>query len=326
MKRVALIPSYEPDNYLIKVVKDVKNSDFDVVVVNDGSGKKYNSLFKECEKYSKVISYEQNMGKGYALKKGLKYIKENYKECIIVTVDSDGQHTASDAIKVCKEVEKRKNTIVLGKRIRDENVPLRSRLGNSITRFIFKLVSKKDIYDTQTGLRAFRSNLIDYMLNIKKDRFEYEMNVLLNCNDNNIDIIEVPIKTIYINKNESSHFDTVKDSFRIYREIIKYSSKSIISFIIDYVLFGIITFFTNIVNSNIIARLISKTFYFTFHRKKTNKKCKDILVDYIILSFYILLFDTIILCILVSKGLNIYLAKLLTEISLFIINYLVQKE
>ena len=72
------------------------------------------------------------------------------------------------------------DTLVLGKRIRNKDVPLRSKIGNSITRLIFKLITKNDIYDTQTGLRSFSNKLEDYMLNINGDRYEYEMNALLN--------------------------------------------------------------------------------------------------------------------------------------------------
>lgn len=328
MRKIALIPSYEPDYNLLKVVKNMKSENFTVVVVDDGSGEKYEKIFKECASFSKVISYDSNKGKGYALKKGLKYIKENYGDSIIVTIDSDGQHTSKDAIRLCSLIEKNKDTLVLGMRPRDKNVPLRSILGNSITRFVFKKVAKQDVYDTQTGLRAFSSNLIDFLLGIKGDRFEYEMNVLLNCSRENIKIKEVEIETIYIENNKKSHFNTIKDSYRIYKEIIKYSLSSIISFVIDYSFFIIFSIFFNISLSNVLARIISASFNFIYNRKvvfKSKRKLKDTLIDYVVLAVFILLFNTIILNLLVNIGINKFFSKILTEIILFFISYGIQK-
>ena len=98
MKYIALIPAYEPDENLEKVVKELKENNFETIVVNDGSDESYNKYFDNCN--TKVISYNKNQGKGYALKTGLKYIKENFDDYIVVTIDSDGQHRVVDAIKL----------------------------------------------------------------------------------------------------------------------------------------------------------------------------------------------------------------------------------
>ena len=207
--KVALIPSLEPDQELVNIVNELEKNDYKVVVVDDGSGPKYKEIFNKCN--CKVISYDVNRGKGYALKTGLKFIKDNYTDAYIVTMDSDGQHTVEDAERIIKYAKRHKNTLVLGSRKRGENTPLRSFLGNTITCFIFDLVTHTKIYDTQTGLRAFSSNLIDYLLEVEGDRFEYEMNVLLNLSRNNIKVHEITIQTIYIDKNSGSHFNAIKD-------------------------------------------------------------------------------------------------------------------
>lgn len=245
MKYVALVPSYEPDENLIKVVKELYDNDFFVVLVNDGSSKEYDKYFLECENYSNYLKYDSNRGKGYALKYGFKFIQKEYPNSVIVTVDSDGQHRVKDAIKLCKIAEKKDNTIVLGKRLREENIPLRSKFGNSLTRFIFRIATKKDIYDTQTGLRAFKSDLLPFMLSIKGNRFEYEMDVLLYSRNNNIDLVEEIIKTIYIDKNSNSHFNPIKDSMRIYRRIFIYKKKSLlIMLVMILMIISLIVYFT----------------------------------------------------------------------------------
>ena len=97
-KPVVLIPAFEPRGYLIDLVKKIDETDCDTVIVDDGSGNDYKDVFKECEKYAHVISYEENKGKGYALKTGFKYIAEKYVDnYYVITMDADGQHTINDA-------------------------------------------------------------------------------------------------------------------------------------------------------------------------------------------------------------------------------------
>ena len=328
MTKVILIPSYEPDDKLIKLVDELKKNKLNVVVVNDGSSKEFDSIFNKIKKKVKVISYDTNQGKGYALKIGLEYIKENYKDYVVVTMDSDGQHSVKDAIKLSNYAEKHPNELVIGKRIRSEKTPLRSKLGNSITMFIYRLSTGVKVYDTQTGLRAFTNELMDFMQNVEGNRYEYEMNVLLYAPSNDIKIKEIEIETIYIENNEGSHFNTIKDSYRVYKEIIKYSLSSIISFIIDYSLFALFSIFLSITLSNIFARIISASINFTINKKIVFKSDKSILIsliEYALLAIFILVCNTLLLNLLVNIGINKFIAKLIVEISLFIISFLVQK-
>ena len=223
MKIVALIPSLAPDEKLVKLTKQLEKDKIDIVIVNDGSEEKYDEIFKQCSGH--VISYRENKGKGYALKKGLKYIDEKYKEAYIITMDSDGQHTTKDAYKLCDVLKENKSALVLGKRIRNEKMPLRSTMGNRITRFVFRTFTGVDVYDTQTGLRAFTKELIPFMLKTNGDRFEYEMNVLLDATKEKIEIIEVPIETIYIENNKGSHYKVFRDSYMIYKQIFNFKFK-----------------------------------------------------------------------------------------------------
>ena len=222
-KRIVLIPSYEPKATLVSLVKDMKSFGFDVVVVDDGSGAKYGNIFFVLLKYAYVISYSENKGTGYALKEGFRYIQNHYQcDYTVVTMDSDGQHSLNDAFNVCAEAEINQGTLVLGSRKQDKNSPLRSRFGNCMTRNIYRVISGLDVYDTQTGLRAFDKSLLPFLLDVPGKRFEYEMNVLLKAARKKVPMKEITIKTIYFDGNSGSHFDKIKDSYRIYKEIIKF--------------------------------------------------------------------------------------------------------
>ena len=174
--RVALVPSYEPETVLLDVANELLANSFTVVVVNDGSGHEYDGIFSQLPEEVHYLCYEDNHGKGYALKYGFQYIKDNFDNCIVVTLDSDGQHKVMDAVKICDECEKHEeNTLVLGSRFFDKKAPFKSRFGNFIARTTFLLSTRHKIYDTQTGLRAFNSNLLEKMIAIKGDRYEYEI-------------------------------------------------------------------------------------------------------------------------------------------------------
>ncbi len=219
MKKIVLIPVYEPDDKLINLVDKIDGNNYDIVVVDDGSNNK--DIIKSAKNKVHLISYNKNMGKGYALKQGLKYIKDRYKNYIVVTMDADGQHDFNDASNLCDYVIKHNDTLVIGRRYWDKKTPIKNRMGNAITRFVFNKKTGLKIYDTQSGLRAFSYKLTDYMLCAKGNRYEYEMNVLLNLKKNHIKYYEMDIKTIYLD-NRKSHFKSVKDSYRIYKEIIKH--------------------------------------------------------------------------------------------------------
>ena len=337
MKMIALIPAYEPDDRLIALLKQLANTSFDAIVVDDGSGRKYTEIFEKAQRYATVLTHDINKGKGVALKTGYEYIKDNYNEkYIIVTMDSDGQHTVEDAIMLSGKVLENPQTLIIGKRDFTQDVPLRSKFGNACTRVAYRLVTGIKVYDTQSGLRAFDDELTDFMLSIKGDRYEYEMNVLMECQKNNIQIMEEDIATIYIDNNSSSHFDTLKDSFRIYKEILKFSASSLICFCLDFSLYIIFLSTTSGLGtlnsvriSNILARLISSVVNFSLNRKYVFKSNSDILesaVKYILLCMFILTINTAMLGFLVEYvNIDKSIAKIITELSLFAVSLAIQK-
>lgn len=331
MKKIILIPAYEPDDKLIELLKKIDTQEFDVVVVDDGSGDGYENIFKSCQKYSHVIQYDINCGKGHALKMGFQYIKEKYiSQYVVITMDSDGQHTIKDARKLCDYVIQHSDTLVLGMRKRNLNVPLRSRIGNGITKFIYSIITGIDVYDTQTGLRAFSDYLMDFFLSIDGERFEYEMNVLLMCAKNKVPMKEIQIETIYIENNKGTHFHTFKDSYLVYKEIIKFSLSSIVSFLIDYLLFLFIFLASKqLIFSNICARVISASFNYCMNKKyvfHSEEGMLKSLFSYFMLAVIILICNTFLLEILVSIF-SVYegLAKVMVEVMMFLVSWLVQK-
>lgn len=217
--RVALVPAYQPDEKMVGVVKELKESGFTVVAVNDGSGAAYDGVFAQaCA--DAVVPHDTNKGKGIALKTGLRYISEHYPaDAVVVTVDADGQHLTEDVIRVADVAEQTENTVVLGSRRLKTDVPARSWWGNFYTRLFLRIFTPVRVYDTQTGLRGFRNTLSAPMTQVAGVRYEYEMNVLIEMEKLGVSFREVPIHVVYIGNNESSHFRTWYDTKRIYKVI-----------------------------------------------------------------------------------------------------------
>ena len=338
MKIIALIPAYEPEENMLDLLENIKkDTDMDIVVVNDGSSDACKDIFSKAKELAKVLEHEVNKGKGRALKTGLNYINDNYRgEYIVVTMDADGQHTIEDALKICDLVKKSPDILVLGKRFFGEDVPLRSRFGNAMTRLVYKIATGVKVYDTQTGLRAFSYKLVPLMLEIKGERYEYEINVLMECSKNNIEIKEIDIATIYINNNSGSHFNVFKDSYRIYKEIFKFCAASIICFLVDYALYCIGLVFTvslgkglSTVVSNVFARIVSSVLNFTLNKKVVFKRKGNTLklaISYFMLALCILAGNTIVLKMFVEVfNIDTKIAKLITELIFFIISWFIQK-
>ncbi len=226
LKRTAVIPAYKPDKMLPDLVKKLRKCGFYTVVVDDGSGAEYREIFEEVKMHAALITCRKNHGKGSALKTGIKYIERKFGAgAVTVTLDADGQHSAEDALRAVRTAAVNPGTLVLGSRRMNSTVPLRSRFGNKLTRAVFHAKSGVRVYDTQTGLRAFTSDLAGYLAGVSGERYEYEINVLMQCAADCVEIIEIPVTTIYIGENESSHFNPVRDSFRIYRAIFSFRNK-----------------------------------------------------------------------------------------------------
>lgn len=328
---IALIPAYMPEMILVEITKQLSNSGFTIVIIDDGSGEKYKPIFDAVRKYAYVISYSENRGKGYALKIGFEYMLNRFgRSVVVVTLDADGQHRIPDVIKISKASENNPGKLILGSRKFSGKVPFKSKFGNSITRFVFSIAARTDVFDTQTGLRAFSGDMLSTLIGIKGERYEYEMNMLLEMSKLGNQIIEIPIDTVYINNNSSTHFNPVSDSAKIYKQILRFSASSIISFLCDFLVYSLLIFFGGgIILSNAAARLISGSINFTMNRKLVFKsKEKPIIsaIKYIVLAAIILIGNTVLLSVFTNLlFMNKYVSKLVTELVFFILSFTIQK-
>ena len=141
---IIVIPAYKPSERLISLVDEISGLGYRVLVVDDGSGQESEEIFNSVRRISRtrVLTHEVNLGKGAALKTAFNFIHNqdigfNY----IVTLDADGQHLVSDMQRVAEASWRHPRWLILGSREFDKDVPFKSRLGNKITRTVFRMLS-----------------------------------------------------------------------------------------------------------------------------------------------------------------------------------------
>lgn len=282
-----IIPAYEPDERLIDLLYDLKNANISpIIIIDDGSGDSYNNIFQKAKQIiepmgGSVLTHEVNKGKGRALKTAFSYVLDSYQDAIgVVTADSDGQHTVECITKVSKALKQRPNELILGVRDFDEEgIPWKSEFGNKLTMKVLSYVSGLKVSDTQTGLRGIPKAFLEELLNVKGERFEYEMRMLLETVDK-IPIHEVKIKTIYDSVEcHQTHFNPVVDSIKIYKvlgyKFLLYIFSSLSSSVLDIGLFALFCYIMKgreigiyIALATVFARIVSATYNFAINYKK----------------------------------------------------------
>lgn len=278
-----IIPAYEPDEKLLILLNHLKEAGIrNMIVVDDGSGSDYQTLFARAEATEgcTVLHHAVNLGKGRALKTAFNACLLRFPtQCGCVTADSDGQHTPQDILACMKKLWENPEALVLGCRNFDAaDVPMRSSFGNKCTRKVFRYLVGLSVSDTQTGLRAIPASFMKSLMNVRGERFEYETNMLIETKNMSVPILEVPVETIYLEENKTSHFNPIKDSVRIYMIFGKFLFSSLSSSVLDLALFGLFckvlraasgiwTGLPYIVGATILARIISAIYNFLLNYK-----------------------------------------------------------
>ena len=357
-RTAVVIPAYKPDHRLPPYVAELKAAGVGkIVIVDDGSGEDFQPLFASIpqDDVVHIISYVPNAGKGVALKRGMSYLNDNCPDqAFVVTADSDGQHTVKDVLRLSEAMAENSDGLLLGSRdFNQPDVPFKSRNGNKITSTVFKLLYGVWVSDTQTGLRAFARELLPMMIAVKGDRYEYEMNVLIECAHRKVAMRPLPIQTVYENNNEGSHFRAVRDSVRIYSVILagffRFIGASLASFLLDYVLYLIINnilkgaapamaqqmtflflhFVPHIAIATVGARVLSGVFNFAMNRKfvfNDKASVKKSFPRYLVVFFLIMILSAALTSSLHTWfGWSDNLIKIPVDILLFFLSYTLQQ-
>ena len=246
-----VLPSLDPDEKLVAVVDGLLEYGFSsIILVNDGSKPENLHYFTDLAAQHPeihLLHHEVNKGKGAALKNAFRYFLDHFPQGVgVVTVDGDNQHHPADTRACCEHMLQTGHTTLGCRDFTLDHVPGRSRFGNHMTSAIFKIFVGMTISDTQTGLRAIPRDVVQELLDVSGDRFEYETNMLLAFKTKAIPFDEVKIRTVYIEENKSSHFRVIQDSWRIYKLILahffRYTLSSFVSAGVDIGAFAMLSY------------------------------------------------------------------------------------
>lgn len=358
LERTAIVlPSLDPDVKFKKVVESLLEKGFKhIVIVNDGSSAENLHWFEEAAEHENcvVLHHEVNKGKGRALKNAFAYVSENLPQLDgVITIDGDGQHLLEDIVACAERMLENEDGVVLGCRdFNQPGIPPRSVAGNKTTSRFFRLLFNIRLADTQTGLRAIPAKYLRDFCEIDGERFEYETNMLLNMKRMGIAFIEQPIATVYDPDDYSSHYNAVKDSYRIFKVMFKflrsgsgfrYLVSAILSWIVDnglYLLFMSLlalklgTAAAASTVAQLIARVLSSVFNFNMNKFYVFRSRENYLKA--MGKYYMLCVPQTFVTVVCLTGLVALLkisapviatcAKLVLELVIFVISYYIQNK
>jgi glycosyltransferase involved in cell wall biosynthesis len=243
---VLVIPAYEPSHSLPGLIAATLAAGGRlfraVVLVDDGSSSACSPVFEAASRDARVhlVRHAVNLGKGAALKTGLNYALVRWPNAVaLVTADADGQHAPEDIVRVAEAAAASPGKLVVGTREFSGQVPLRSQVGNVLTRMVLRVFAGMSVADTQTGLRAWPLEYCRDCLKIISNGYDYELECLLAFKSRYgaHSIVQVPIRTIYTDGNRSSHFNPVFDSMRVYFVFLRYCASALLAAVTDSLVF-----------------------------------------------------------------------------------------
>lgn len=349
MQVTAIIPSLNPDEKLAETVDSLLAVGFtDIILVDDGSDDLHRAPFDELEHLPEVtvLRHEINQGKGRAMKTAFSYVLEQRPECVgVVAVDGDGQHGAEDVLHLAQAVQD-KPCIWLGARdFSDPAVPPRSRFGNRASCWTMRFLCGMRVRDTQTGLRAFPRDLLPILLEIPGERYEYETKMLLEMKQQNLPFDELTIRTIYLDDNKRSHFNVVRDSWRVYSlmlaHFIRFTGSGLMSAVLDILAFTLLVkllfpaWFPGasvdllVLVATVASRLLSSIVNFTINRKlvfHSQRGLLGTLCRYYALSICLMLTSALLVTVF-NNWLPGWepLLKLIADVLLFLFSFRIQQ-
>jgi glycosyltransferase involved in cell wall biosynthesis len=329
-----VIPAYNPSLAFLALVETLAKMPFKgLVIINDGSAAACTPIFDQAGQIPgvTVLRHAINLGKGQALKTAFNYLLLEHEDMHgVVTADADGQHLPEDILKVAQALDREDRALVLGVRTFNKDVPLRSRFGNILTAGIARCLLGGKIQDTQTGLRGINRALLPELIRLRASGYEYEMEMLVRLLDDKVKLIQVDITTVYIGKNEDSHFNPIRDSLTIYYVFLRHISNSIMTAILDFFVFSVCYYFSNaLLLSFFVGRIFGGSFNFFVGKTFVFKSKRGMAKEALSFSGLVIILMALSYCavtVLMSlSALSPYAAKIIVETVIFILSFAAQR-
>lgn len=211
---MVVIPTYNNAGTIARVIADVQQYADDILVVNDGSTDETRAILERVEGI-RIHSYDENRGKGHALKCGLKLAYE-WGFRYAITIDSDGQHYADDIPRFIERIEVVPDSLLIGARnLAADNMPSKNTFANRFSNFWYRVETGERLEDTQSGFRLYPLRKLQHIRFITS-RYEFEVEIIVRAAWRGVRVENIPIKVYYPPQEERvSHFRPLRDFTRI---------------------------------------------------------------------------------------------------------------
>jgi putative flippase GtrA len=193
------------------------------------------------------------------------------------------------------------------------------------------LVVGQWLKDTQTGLRGIPRLLFDRLRAIRASGYEFELDMLTAAKHAGCEFVEVPIRTIYLGGNRSSHFNPLSDSLRVYFVLLRFGLVSVLTALLDNIAFlGLFSAGAGLLVSQAGGRLAGMFYQYSAARRAvflSNESHRKTLPRYVMLATasgatsYLLIRG-----LGEAAGMAVLPAKLLAETALFFVNFAVSRD
>lgn len=215
-----VIPAFQAATTIGSVVQRTRAAlpGANIVVVDDGSTDGTSSTIAET-----VLTHEQNLGKGAALRAGIGEAIRQHAE-IVVTLDADGQHRPEEIPRLIRPIADGQADLVLGARERSRVMPVSRRITNWLSATLATRIGGQRVRDAQTGFRAF-SRRVAERVSPAGNRYEYEANFLLDALRAGFRVASIDVPTIY---GAASHFRPWSDTWRMARAFARHARRIVV--------------------------------------------------------------------------------------------------
>lgn len=309
LKTTVVIPSYNPDVKLSMLVDELIMSGFsDIVIIDDGSDfgiRNVETTFEYVKKKVEctILHHPTNLGKGMALKTGFKFCMHNRsKDTIVVTTDDDGHYSVSN-MKECIELYEEKYmeespVLIASRDFKDSAYSTKRRVFNRLAGVAMTYLCGVDVKDVQTGLRIIPVKYMKKLIAIEGERFNYEINMLVELKYNNIKTVEHIIPMEKETTLRYADYNPIWDIFRLIAVMLKYAVSSLAATVLDVAVFyGIILMMDDtllhidksagMLLATFVARVISSTFNCIVNKRtvfKSDEPMKRVIIKFYIFS------------------------------------------
>jgi glycosyltransferase involved in cell wall biosynthesis len=201
MKKIALlIPAYNEEKHIDKVIKNSATYHMDMIIVDDGSIDKTTQIIEKIKalgRYQLIfLKHEKNQGKGAALQTGFKYVLEKDYQGVI-TIDADAQHKTEEINDFLELIKKENPDLIIGSRLQNHQGMPFIRLGTNVfTSWLISLLAGKRVDDVQSGFRYLSARLLKNV-ELRTKSFDTEPEIILKAAWLGFKIKNIPISTIY---------------------------------------------------------------------------------------------------------------------------------